>query len=61
MMRLADSALGRIGRLHPTIHGISKFDFDIAGSIAAAQRDFGYEPVTSLADYARETFSKTNK
>jgi dihydroflavonol-4-reductase len=53
-MRGADWMLGKVGRLHPTIHGIGKFDFDIAGSIEAARRDFGYEPVTSLAEYAAQ-------
>jgi dihydroflavonol-4-reductase len=52
-MRAVDFLMGKAGRLHPTIHGIGKFDFDIAGSTEAAQRDFGYEPVTSLAEYAR--------
>jgi hypothetical protein len=38
-----------MGRLHPTIRGIGNFDLDIAGSTtAAAKRDFGYAPVTSL-------------
>jgi dihydroflavonol-4-reductase len=54
LMRGIDAILGQFGRLHPTIHGIGKFDFDIAGEISAAQRDFGYEPMTSLAEYARE-------
>jgi dihydroflavonol-4-reductase len=60
LMRGLDSLLGWMGRLDPTVHGIGKFDLDIAGSIAAAQRDFGYEPVTSLAEYAR-TFSQRNE
>ncbi|HEX4139974.1 MAG TPA: NAD-dependent epimerase/dehydratase family protein [Candidatus Methylacidiphilales bacterium] len=54
VMRGVDALLRRAGRLHPTVFGIAKFDFDIAGSIAAAQRDFNYQPVTSLAEYARE-------
>jgi dihydroflavonol-4-reductase len=57
VMRGFDSLVGRTGRLHPTIHGIGKFDFDIGGSIAAAQRDFGYEPATSLAEYAQKNLA----
>ena len=52
LMRFADAILGRCGRLQPTIHGIGKFDFDIAGRIDAAQRDFGYKPVVSLKEQA---------
>jgi dihydroflavonol-4-reductase len=51
-MRGVDTVLGWFGRLHPTIHGIGKFDFDIAGGIDAAQRDFGYRPVISMEQYA---------
>ncbi len=54
LMRGIDAVMGKFGRLHPTIHGIGKFDFDIAGDVSAAQRDFGYAPVTSLAEYARD-------
>ena len=43
-----DSLMGLFGRLSPTIHGVAKFRFDIAGRIDAAQRDFGYCPVKSL-------------
>jgi hypothetical protein len=42
--------------MHPTIHGIGKFSFDIAGRIDAAQRDFGYVPVISLKDYAAQAY-----
>ena len=52
-MRGIDFLMGKAGRLNPTIHGIGKFNFDIAGSTEAARRDFGYEPITSLAEYAR--------
>ena len=57
MMRVADAVLGRLGRLHPTIHGISKFDFDIAGRTDAAQRDFGYAPVISFSEYAARAYA----
>ncbi|MGB0562282.1 MAG: NAD-dependent epimerase/dehydratase family protein [Spirulinaceae cyanobacterium] len=53
-LRGIDAVMGKFGRLHPTIHGIGKFNFDIAGEIDAAQRDFDYTPVTSLAEYAQE-------
>jgi dihydroflavonol-4-reductase len=51
---LADDFLGLFGRLHPTIHAAGKFYFDIAGSSAAAMRDFGYEPRVGLDDAAQE-------
>jgi dihydroflavonol-4-reductase len=51
---LGDDFLARFGRLHPTLHAAGKFHFDIAGSSAAAMRDFGYEPRVGLADAARE-------
>jgi nucleoside-diphosphate-sugar epimerase len=53
-MRLVDTLLGRSGALNPTVHGISKFDFDIAGRVDAAKRDFHYQPKISLREYARE-------
>ncbi|NJO20019.1 MAG: NAD-dependent epimerase/dehydratase family protein [Spirulinaceae cyanobacterium RM2_2_10] len=52
-MRTVDAVMGKFGCLHPTLHGIGKFSFDIAGEVSAAQRDFGYEPVISLPEYAR--------
>ena len=54
LARFADACLARIGLLHPTVHALGKFDFDIAGQIDAARRDFGYQPVTSLPEFARE-------
>lgn len=59
LMRVVDSLMGKAGILDPTIHGIGKFDFDIAGSIVAAQRDFDYQPVTSLTDYAKQLAEKS--
>jgi dihydroflavonol-4-reductase len=59
-MRLADTVLGWFGRLHPTIHGIGKFDFDIAGRIDAARRDFGYRPVISMEQYANVAYRAEN-
>ncbi|WP_204103741.1 MULTISPECIES: NAD-dependent epimerase/dehydratase family protein [Spirulina sp. CCY15215] len=56
-MRVIDAVMGKLGRLHPTIHGIGKFSFDIAGEIDAAQRDFGYTPMISLEEYARDIAS----
>jgi hypothetical protein len=40
--------MAKAGRLHPTIHAIGKFAFDIGGEIERAQRDFDYTPVVSL-------------
>ena len=54
MLDLADWLLSKFGRIHPTIHAAAKFHFDIAGSSAAAGRDFGYEPKVTLRDAARE-------
>ena len=54
MLDLADRLLGKLGRIHPTVHAAAKFRFDIAGSSAAAERDFGYEPKVTLRDAARE-------
>ena len=50
----ADAAVGKYGLLHPNIHALGKFDFDIAGRVDAAKRDFGYQPVISLPEYAGE-------
>ncbi|MGE0724112.1 MAG: NAD-dependent epimerase/dehydratase family protein, partial [Alphaproteobacteria bacterium] len=52
LARVVDRAMARAGRLHPTIHGMGKFDRDITGTIDAARRDFGYAPVLSLAEWA---------
>ncbi len=49
-----DALLGKFGRIHPTIHAAAKFDLDIAGSDAAARRDFGYTPFVDLATAAAE-------
>lgn len=49
-----DSLLGWFNYLHPTIHAAGKFDYDIAGDIDKAKRDFGYEPKVTLEDAAQE-------
>jgi len=54
LLGLLDDFLANFGRLHPAIHAASKFHFDIAGTSAAAARDFGYKPNVSLADAAVE-------
>lgn len=51
---LLDRVMGRLGRLHPTIHAAGKFYFDIAGDMSAAQRDFGFDPRMRLAQAAQE-------
>jgi nucleoside-diphosphate-sugar epimerase len=56
LMRAVDYFMGKMGILHPTIHSIGKFSFDIAGQIDAAQRDFGYQPVTSFDEYAAKAY-----
>ncbi len=54
MLGLADDFIAQFGRLQPTIHAAGKFDFDIAGSSAAATRDFDYAPRVTLRDAAEE-------
>ena len=49
-INLMDWLMSKVGLLHPTIHAAGKFYFDIAGSIDAARRDFGYEPLISLKE-----------
>ena len=49
-----DNVIGKFGRINPTIQAAGKFHHDIAGSSAAAARDFGYDPRVTLADAARE-------
>jgi dihydroflavonol-4-reductase len=51
---LFDDILGKFNYLHPTIHAAGKFDYDIAGNIDKAKRDFGYEPKVTLEDAAKE-------
>ena len=51
---LLDTILGKFNYLHPTIHAAGKFDYDIAGNIDKAKRDFGYIPKISLQDAAKE-------
>ena len=54
LLGFIDDLLAAFGRLHPAIHAASKFHFDIAGSSAAAARDFGYVARVSLEDAALE-------
>jgi len=54
LLGMADSLLGMFGYLHPTIHAAAKFDFDIAGNISKARRDFGYDPKVTLNEAVRE-------
>lgn len=51
---LLDDMLGKFNYLHPTIHAAGKFDYDIAGNIDKAKRDFGYNPQITLEDAAKE-------
>lgn len=57
---IADTFLGKFNYLHPTIHAAGKFDYDIAGNIDKAKRDFGYAPKVSLDDAAKELKDMTN-
>lgn len=49
-----DLLMQSCGLLHPTIHAAGKFYFDIAGDIAAARRDFDFEPRMLLDDVVKE-------
>ena len=55
-----DTFLGKFNYLHPTIHAAGKFDYDIAGEIDKAKRDFGYHPKVSLQDAAKELKEMTS-
>jgi nucleoside-diphosphate-sugar epimerase len=55
-----DTILGKFNYLHPTIHAAGKFDYDIAGNIDKAKRDFNYEPKVSLKDAAQELKDMTS-
>jgi len=55
-----DTFLGKFNYLHPTIHAAGKFDYDIAGDIDKAKRDFGYEPKVTLQDAAKELKEMTS-
>jgi dihydroflavonol-4-reductase len=57
---LFDTILGKFNYLHPTIHAAGKFDYDIAGDIDKAKRDFGYNPKVSLEDAAKELKEMTS-
>ena len=54
IFELTDSIFGKFNYLHPTIHAAGKFDYDIAGDIDKAKRDFGYIPKVTLEDAAKE-------
>lgn len=51
---LLDTILGKFNYIHPTIQAAGKFDYDIAGDIDKAKRDFGYDPKVTLEDAAKE-------
>jgi sterol-4alpha-carboxylate 3-dehydrogenase (decarboxylating) len=55
-----DTFLGKFNYLHPTIHAAGKFDYDIAGEIDKAKKDFGYDPKVTLKDAARELKEMTS-
>ncbi len=51
---LLDTVLGKFNYIHPTIQAAGKFDYDIAGDIDKAKRDFAYQPKVTLEDAAKE-------
>ncbi len=57
LARAADAALAKAGVVLPLFHSLGKYDLDIAGDVAAARRDFGYEPIMSLAEFARDYYA----
>ena len=54
VLEWSDTLLGKFNYLHPTLHAAGKFDYNIAGNIDKAKRDFGYDPKVTLQDAARE-------
>jgi nucleoside-diphosphate-sugar epimerase len=59
-MRWSDLALGALGYLHPTIHSMGKFNFDIAGNIDKAKKDFGYFPLVTLENNPNAYINRTH-
>ncbi|MFN8282222.1 MAG: NAD-dependent epimerase/dehydratase family protein [Chitinophagales bacterium] len=57
---LLDTVLGKFNYLHPTVHAAGKFDYDIAGNIDKAKRDFNYKPKVALQDAAEELKEMTS-
>ena len=57
----ADTILGWIGRLNPTLHAAGKFYYDIAGDCTEAKKDFGYDPSISIDEAVLELSKISNK
>jgi dihydroflavonol-4-reductase len=53
LIGLVDSFLALFGRLHPTLHAAGKFHYDISGSTAKAEKDFGYDTVIPMSEYVK--------
>ena len=51
---MGDTVLGVFGKLNATLHAAGKFHKDIAGEIAAAEKDFGYQPEIGFEEIKTE-------
>lgn len=49
-----DTVLNKFNYIHPTIQAAGKFDYNIAGSIEKARKDFGYSPKFTIKEAADE-------
>jgi nucleoside-diphosphate-sugar epimerase len=49
-----DHVLNKLNYIQPTLQAAGKFDYNIAGNIDKAKKDFGYEPRITLEDAAQE-------
>ncbi|HNF49106.1 MAG TPA: NAD-dependent epimerase/dehydratase family protein [Chitinophagales bacterium] len=61
LMEKTDTFMGKFNRINSTIQAAGKFDYDIAGNIDKAQRDFGYQPKIDLKMASEELAVLTKK
>lgn len=54
LFSILDSAIALSGRLNATLHAAGKFHRDIAGEIAAAERDFDYRPDAGFEEIKKD-------
>lgn len=58
---LADTILNQFNYIHATLQSAGKFDYNIAGNIDKAKKDFGYQPRITLEDTAKELQQMVNR
>ncbi|MEZ5037826.1 MAG: NAD-dependent epimerase/dehydratase family protein [Chitinophagales bacterium] len=61
VLEKTDIVLNKFNYIQSTIQAAGKFDYNIAGSIDKAKRDFGYSPRITLKDAADELKSMVDK